>query len=197
MTSPRPPPSRSPLVIASAGIIGGLLLGYFLGRATHSETMPVPASTVILQMQSAAHSGVGSATNSASAAGGREEAARAEDAPSAAFEGPRDPIAHLRTITKAGTQFGRIIRAFAITSQLSAEDIPAVLAYAQTLTGEERDVISIGALARWAEFDPAAAAEWTRANRAGRGGRAETLGLVCKLSEATGEQRQDEQSPCK
>ena len=57
------------------------------------------------------------------------------------------------------------MRIFGILSNLSEEEIPSVLAYAGGLTGQpdrEREIILLAALTRWAHFDPAAAAEWTR-----------------------------------
>jgi hypothetical protein len=49
-------------------------------------------------------------------------------------------VTRLRESARTTSQFARIIRAFAVTSQLAEEEIPGVLAYAQTLNGEEREV---------------------------------------------------------
>src|SRR4030095_4490837 len=80
-----------------------------------------------------------------------------------------DPVSKLRSEKQTGSEISGILHIFGILSQLSEDEIPGVLSYAGGLVGEqrqEREIILFGALTRWAQFDPAAAAEWTRANAA-------------------------------
>jgi hypothetical protein len=76
--------------------------------------------------------------------------------------GRGDPVTRLEAAMQGGSQFSRIIRMLLVTSQLREEEIPGILAFAAGRPDEERDITRIGALARWAELDPQAAAEFTR-----------------------------------
>lgn len=163
----------SPLIRAAALVVAALLAGFGIGRLTAPST--VPDAT-----RGSASARFSSATDQHSSTG------RSESPPDAAAplarnlaaktgrgtdESPADPIARLRAVSEHGSQFGRIIKTLLVTSQLTPEQIPAVLAYAESAGGEEREVLMIGSLARWAELDAPAAAEWSRSH----GGRAEML----------------------
>jgi hypothetical protein len=95
--------------------------------------------------------------------------ARSENTGERALSDRDDPVAQLRSENLTGSDIGRVVRMIGILSRLSKDEIPNVLAFGLSLNGEqreEREIVLFGALARWAQFDPAAVAEWTRSNSA-------------------------------
>jgi hypothetical protein len=148
----------------AGSIVGALLLGFFIGRVTQRS---VPARSAHATPAPASDAGVVMFPRKANM--DRTLARSSEGSPPArreeALRNVEDPVARLAAERQSASEIGRVVRMIGILSQLSKEEIPNVLAYAVALTGdrrEEREIVLFGALSRWAQFDPAAAAEWTR-----------------------------------
>jgi hypothetical protein len=87
-------------------------------------------------------------------------------------------IERLRMLSQDGVGKSGILKVLSITSQLSAEEIPAALALAKQASGDLREVMLISALWRWAELDPQAAAEGALALKGREGNEAVELALT-------------------
>ncbi len=162
MAKPLPLQSHFPLTLVGiASVAGALVTGLFIGRLASPDA---PDSAAIAAAQSP------SATAGASPLSPADDSATSE-MPGRRREGASpnraDPIAQLKSARQVGGDIGRIMRMLGILSQLTEDEIPGVLAYAVGSPAgqrEQQEMILFAALARWAQFDPAATAEWTRGN---------------------------------
>jgi hypothetical protein len=152
------------VVIGSA--MGALLLGFFIGRTT-ATTVPHSRNSAPAASPESAVAFTSRASDTGAATTARSTSERSEGARAVTLDHLGDPVAQLQAENRTGSEIGRVVRMIGILSQLSKDDIPNVLAYAVGLRSaqrQEREILFFGALTRWAQFDPTAAAEWTRSN---------------------------------
>jgi hypothetical protein len=170
---PAPPPQRLPSAfVAIAGMGVALLLGFFIGRIS-SPSAPTFANPVSGERSHADTISSVRATADETSATAQpsiremQESGRDERAGHAS-----DPVSRLRAEKQSGNEMSQVIRMLAIIGQLSEDEIPSVLEYASGLSADQsqqREIIFMGALMRLAQFNPAAAAEYTRNNAAAIG----------------------------
>jgi hypothetical protein len=162
---PSPSPLFPPIFAAIAAIVGALLIGFLIGRFT-SPDAPSTLDSAAAERSQHASGPIAKAGTDETSETTRSSTREAWDGKrEEAFEHRGDAVSQLREGKQTGSEISRVIRLFGILSRISEEEIPSVLAYANGLAGDqrqEREMILFGALSRWAQFDPAAAAEWTR-----------------------------------
>jgi len=108
----------------------------------------------------------------------REDPTAADELSATRAPGPMRPLERLRVLSQNSVGLSGILKVLSITSQLSAEEIPLALAMAKNAPRELREVMLVGAMGRWAEIDPRAAAEGARALKDREGNQAMEVALT-------------------
>ena len=86
-------------------------------------------------------------------------------------------LQRLQVLAQDSVGISGVLKVLSIMSQLSVEEIPAALALAKGAPREMREILFIGAIGRWAEFDPRAAAEGARSLKDREGNQAVEIAL--------------------
>ncbi|RYD62660.1 MAG: hypothetical protein EOP84_34375, partial [Verrucomicrobiaceae bacterium] len=158
----------------------GLLLGVLIGRST----APAPSEQVVSSSSPGSGSGTsGRDKTSASKVIGGEETKRntSGDQQFEPVQSETGAVARIQLALSSSHQISSMLRILGATSQLTKEEIPEIIALAERYDGEERELLLIGAIGRWAELDPQGGAEWIK--KQGRNGRSDRQMYELALSE--------------
>lgn len=168
-------PLQAPLVVCSTA---GLLLGILIGRGTAPSEPTISPQVSDISLSAAGR------RNTRADSVLRPQGIEEKSSAAHQFEpvqGESGAVARIQLALRSPNQLNTLLRVLGATSQLRQEEIPEVIAMAERHEGEERELLLVGAVARWAELDPKSAAEWTKEQ--GRQGRSERQMFEVALAE--------------